>query len=284
MKRVALTGGSGVLGISLTEQFPDVIWIRFEGDIRSPVEVESWIGEVGQVDAIIHLAALVPTGIVAREPHRAFETNVRGTVNLLEAIRSREWEFPWVFIASSSHVYAPASEPVSEAHPQTPMSLYGLTKLQAEQWGQIYMNDYSIPICIGRIFSYSSRLQRASYFLPSMRERIRATPTGGRLEIIGGAQKRDFMTTRYIIRCIAFLEEARTTGVVNIGSGTGTVLLEAASMLARKMGREDLQITTTPGGGSLVADVSLLREMGWSESVDIAELIDEVASADSSSR
>jgi nucleoside-diphosphate-sugar epimerase len=284
MRRVAITGSSGVLGRALLEQFPDAEWLCFRGDIRDSVEVDRWVEDIGEVDSVIHLAALVPTGTVAREPRRAFETNVRGTVNVLEALRSRNTASPWIFLASSSHVYAPASGPIPEAHPRVPTGLYGLTKLQAEQWGQAYLSEFALPVCIGRIFSYSSRFQAMSYFLPAVREKIRAAPPDGSLEISGGTQMRDFATTRYIARCIAFLSRSRTTGAINIGSGRGTVLADATSMLARRMGRSDLRITAAPGGGSLVADVSRLREIGWNESVELSELIEDVASAEPSSR
>ena len=220
-RKIGLTGATGVLGRTLKLAYPEIQWENFTGNLRNFNEVKEWYFSLSNLDGIVHLAALVPTHLVESEPLKALQVNVNGTVHLLESIRLRHIKTmpPWVFFASSSHVYGSDDQPLSEDSALHPISLYGMTKLQAESWVLEYQRKYGIPICTGRIFSYSSPLQPPSFFIPSLIHQISRCPINGKLEFMGLQGTRDFLTAEAVAQGINDLFQRRATGIFNLASG-----------------------------------------------------------------
>lgn len=277
-QKVGLTGASGVLGRSIQRWWPDVEWVPFAGDVRDVRSLERWMAP--DFAAVIHLAAIVPVEKVSRDLHQAVEINIMGTNNVLDSARQRLGAKSWIFIASSSHVYRPSDKPIAESDRLEPPTLYGLTKLHAEQLASAYAATYDLPVSIGRIFSYGSPLQSRSYFLPSIVSRIRLAPSGGTISLRGARQVRDFLDTQSISDAIRHLYERRSTGPVNIASGTGVSILEVAEKVAAALGRNDVSIVPADEKeGGLVADVEVIRSSGWERRFDLSELIGEMVDA-----
>jgi nucleoside-diphosphate-sugar epimerase len=261
--RIGLTGATGVLGRSVQQWWQGVEWIPFRGDVRELADLQDWAHGAGALDAVLHFAAIVPLLEVERDPLRAFEVNVRGTWNLMDAFRERQ---PWMFLASSSHVYA------------TESSLYGVTKLLAEQAGIHYGRAAGMRVCAGRIFSFSAAAQAEPYLLPTLVRRIRTAEPHGRLELRGGNNVRDFLTTRRIASAIETLFAHRSTGVCDIGSGSGVTVLELARKLAARLDRPDLDLVSADEESTvLVADITRLRDLGWQPGEPLEELLAELA-------
>jgi nucleoside-diphosphate-sugar epimerase len=258
--RIAITGATGVLGRSARQWWPDAEWIPFTADMRDLDALRRCIAGASHLDALLHFAAIVPVDEVERAPHNAFEVNVRGTWNLMEAARGID---PWIFIASSSHVYGE--------------SLYGVTKMLAEQAALAYARLTAARVCIGRIFSFSAPSQSQSYLLPSLMTRIRSAEKGGPVIVRNGSSERDFLTTRQVMSAIRTLYEHRETGVFDIGSGVGITIVELARRLARHMGREDLEISADDANPtSLVADITSIRRLGFDPGDSVDALIEEL--------
>jgi nucleoside-diphosphate-sugar epimerase len=276
--KIGVTGSTGVLGQAIQLRFKNFIFSPFLGDIRSILDIENWINSEGPFAAIIHLAAMVPTGMVEQNIRDAFLINVEGTLNLLEACRKNTSHKPWIFIASSSHVYDSASEKkLSESVTLRPSSIYGLTKQQAEAWAEIYLQKFSQKICVGRIFSFSSPKQDGSYFIPAMKDKIRSAAKHGELEVKGLGSSRDFLTTAQITEAIDFLFQKGATGTYNIGTGEGTSLLKIAEALKVRMDREDLKFRAPDGATNhLISDPKKLEDLGLTLKFDIKKFIDSV--------
>lgn len=261
--RIGLTGATGVLGRSVRQYWPGAEWVPFTGDVRDVAALRTWATSASDLTAVMHFAAIVPLADVERDPLSAFEVNVRGTWNVMEVVRDRA---PWVFVASSSHTYIPEK------------SLYGATKLLAEQAALAYARLCSVPVCVGRIFSFSAPSQPESYLMPSLVRRIRHAEKDGLLEIRGGHNERDFLTTRRIASAIRTLFEHRATGTFDIGSGEGVTILEVARRLAVRLGREDIDVETPDGErSSLVADIAKIRDLGWDPGDALDELLTEMS-------
>jgi nucleoside-diphosphate-sugar epimerase len=276
--QIAITGGRGVLGRSLQQDWSDANWLKFPGDIRNVEDVKKWISEPAKLDAVVHYAARVPVVQVEADPVAAFKINVEGTLNLLEAIRSRaDASSVWIFLGSTSHVYASSDKPISENSPISPVTLYGLTKLQAEEWGRVYQNKFKLNVCIGRIFSYSSPLQPKEYFIPSLIQKISNAPKNAKLEIPGLLGTRDFLTTDQISAAVRFLYEKRATGIYNIASGHSQQLLEIATAVRRRLTRDDVQIEALPTATNhLNANVEKLRGLGLNLAFNLDRLLDQM--------
>ncbi|MFA6954800.1 MAG: NAD(P)-dependent oxidoreductase [Thermoanaerobaculia bacterium] len=277
-QHVGITGASGVLGRALV-QSRDVAWHAFPGDIRSGAQLSDWLDGCPPLDAVFHLAAVVPTARVEREPKSAFDVNAGGTASLLEALRLRNAS-PWIFLASTSHVYEAAMHPLDEDSPLRASSLYGASKLAAEEWARAVSRNGAMRLCIGRIFSYSAAVQDDSYVIPSLVTRIRNAPPGGRLEVAGFGSVRDFLAASDVAAAIRRLHETRSEGVFNIGSGNGCSIGELARRLTEKLGRGDLRLEPIGTQAStIVADVGKIGQIGWHPTRSLDDLLDEVIAA-----
>lgn len=280
--RIGLTGHRGVLGTCLQRENSAVEWVNFPGDIRNYEEVRAWVQASLPLDGLLHLAAMVPVGKVEAQPQAAFQTNVGGACHILEAIRETVGAStcPWIFLGSTSHVYASSDQRLAEDAEIRPISLYGFTKWQAEELGMMYASKYQMPICLGRIFSYSSALQPSSYFIPSLIEKIKTSPQGATLEIPGLKGFRDFVSTRQINQAIEFLRQKRMVGPVNIGTGTAVRLMDIALTIRAKLGRDDIKIVALDAGtATLCANPSRLEAAGLRLEPEIDFLVDEVLAA-----
>jgi nucleoside-diphosphate-sugar epimerase len=274
--RFGLTGSRGVLGRSLQIANQQIDWQNFGGDIRDQTAVRDWLRNAEPLDAIVHLAAIVPTGEVEADPARALQINVGGTCNLLAALRDAGTT-PWIFLASTSHVYASSTLPLAEDATVSPVSLYGLTKLQAEEWGRAYADRFGLKVCVGRIFSYNSPLQAHSYFIPGLVQKFRTAAPGATIKIPGLNGTRDFLTARQIAETILRLAELHATGSFNIGSGQPVRLLDVADAVRRRVGREDVRIESPEiGTAHLTANVGKLAGIGIAPSFDLERFLDGV--------
>ena len=280
---IGITGSTGVLGRALLRHWAHidqtVQFIPFKGDIQNYSDLDNWFRGIEKLDGLLHFAALVPTGEVDKDPLKAFRINALGTMNLLEACRLRfsKETCPWIFVASSSHVYASSSEQqfVTETSPLNPVSTYGLTKAQGDAWTEVYRNKYQLPVCTGRIFSYSAPDQAASFFIPSLIQKIKEAAENARLEIRGLDGTRDFLTVQQIIQAIQWLYTRKTIGVFNIGTGTAIKLFDIAESVRIKLGRNDVTIISTgTDTHHLTANVKKLNETGFSASFDMNILLD----------
>lgn len=271
--RIGLTGGRGALGRVLQAAWPGVDWRIFSGDVRDFDSVVQWIDGSEGIDAVLHLAAVVPTARVEGDPLVAFETNAGGTLHVMEALR-RKANRPWVFLASTSHVYPASDRPLDETTPPAPSSLYGATKLEAEGIALAFARWYELPVCVGRIFSYTAPGQHESFLVPGLRKRIAAAAKGATLELRGARQVRDFVPAHSIASAVALLSEKRAEGIYNIGSGSGISIIDLARLIATSMGRTDVNFAaaSTESGG-LVADIHRLLDLGWEGSGSINEAI-----------
>ena len=271
-KRIGLTGARGVLATTIRDGWPGWDLRLCLADVRDYAAVRDWVASNQPLEAVLHLAAVVPTQRVDADPHSAFLANVMGTCNLLEAIR-HETVRPWIFVASTSHVYRSSDTPLTEESPLEPISLYGKTKRMAEEWAAIYAEKYGLPVCVGRIFSYTSPLQPQAYLIPSLFHRLAQASPGASLEIAGLAGSRDFLTAEEVSRVIRQLLDRKACGILNIASGQRLPLQVLAEAIREKLNRSDVVLTTSGGESHLGADVSRLRALGIEPRFELAELL-----------
>jgi len=280
---IGVTGSTGVLGRALLKNWSNVDqtidFVTFKGDIQNYADVDDWICSINKLDGLLHFAAVVPTVEVDKDPLKAFRVNTLGTLNLLEICRLRfsKEMCPWIFIASTSHVYMSSSQEqfIPETSPLNPVSTYGLTKAQGDAWTEVYRSKYNLPICTGRIFSYSAPDQAASFFIPSLVQKIKNALPNTQLEIRGLDGTRDFITIQQIAQAIQLLFTQKAIGAFNIGTGTAVKLFDIAESVRVKLGRNDVTITSTGTDTChLAADVKKLNDLGFHASFDMNTLLD----------
>lgn len=256
---IAITGATGVLGnilyqtLSKTEAGTISL---FRGDITLQKDVNEWLDRINP-DFLFHFAALVPVDQVNKDPYRAYEVNVGGTVNLLSALKSKPRK-PWMFYASTSHVYKSSNEPLREDAAEEPINLYGNTKLTAEKICESFASGHNLPLCIGRIFSFYHNSQKGSFLYPTIQKRFQTEDMTAPFQLRGAKCIRDIMNAEDIVALILKLKDKQYSGKVNIASGKGITIEE----FVRKIYAKPIMIEPVDNDfNCLVADVSKLNSI-----------------------
>lgn len=158
----------------------------FQGDIRDPNGVRAAMKEVS---AVFHLAALIAIPFSYHSPDTYVDTNIKGTLNVLQA--ARELSTQRILITSTSEVYGTAQYvPIDEKHPLQGQSPYSATKIGADRLAESFYRSFALPVTIVRPFNTYGPRQSARAVIPTIITQLLA----GQTEIKLGAllPTRDF--------------------------------------------------------------------------------------------
>ncbi|MDO9371791.1 MAG: NAD-dependent 4,6-dehydratase LegB, partial [Gammaproteobacteria bacterium] len=206
----------------------------FSGDIRDPNGVRA---AMKGCDAVLHLAALVAIPYSYHSPDTYVDTNVKGTLNVLQA--ARELGVRRVIHTSTSEVYGTARfVPITEDHPLQGQSPYSATKIAADQLVYSFYASFGLPVVIARPFNTYGPRQSARAVIPTIITQI----ASGRRQIKLGAisPTRDFNYVQDTVAgFIAALNSDQGLGeVVNFGSNFEISIGDTARAIAEVMGVE----------------------------------------------
>jgi dTDP-glucose 4,6-dehydratase len=211
----------------------------FAGDIRDPHGVRSAMKDC---DAVLHLAALIAIPYSYHSPDTYVDTNVKGTLNVVQA--ARELGVAKVVHTSTSEVYGTALfVPITEDHPLRGQSPYSASKIGADQMAMSFHASFGTPVAIVRPFNTYGPRQSARAVIPAI---ITQIANGTRRVKLGAEHPtRDFTyVADTVAGFIAMLNSDRAIGeVVNIGSNFEISIGETARTIADVMGVE-IEIVT----------------------------------------
>ncbi len=136
----------------------------FPGDIRDPNGVRE---AMQGCDAVFHLAALIAIPFSYHSPDAYVDTNIRGTLNVLQAAKLLETQK--VLVTSTSEVYGTAQYvPIDEKHPFQGQSPYSATKIGADRLAESFWRSFDMPVTIVRPFNTYGPRQSARAFIPTV--------------------------------------------------------------------------------------------------------------------
>lgn len=191
-EKILVTGADGFIGSHLTEElvkqgfdvkafslynsFNTCGWLDtlpqdimenvevFTGDVRDPNGVRE---AMKGTDAVFHLAALIAIPFSYHSPDAYVDTNIKGTLNVLQA--AKQLDLDKVLITSTSEVYGTAQYvPIDESHPYQGQSPYSATKIGADRLAESFYRSFGLPVAIVRPFNTYGPRQSARAVIPTI--------------------------------------------------------------------------------------------------------------------
>ncbi len=259
MGKILVTGAEGFIGSHLTEllvkegydvramvqynSFNNWGWIdTFDKDIKDKLDI--FLGDVRDpngvkvamkdCDAVFHLAALIAIPYSYHSPDMYVDTNIKGTLNILQAARDLGTER--ILVTSTSEVYGTAQYvPIDEKHPYQGQSPYSATKIGADRLAESFYRSFNLPVTIVRPFNTFGPRQSARAVIPTIITQL----LSGMKEIKLGSltPTRDFNYVKDTAR--GFLEIYRSENTVgeeiNIATQKEISIGELANELIRQI-------------------------------------------------
>ena len=238
----------------------------FPGDIRDPHGVRKAMTDC---DAAIHLAALVAIPYSYHSPDTYVETNIKGSLNVVQAARDLDLEK--VVHTSTSEVYGTAQfVPITEEHPLQGQSPYSASKIGADQIAMSFFRSFGTPVSIIRPFNTYGPRQSARAVIPTIISQI----AGGAREVMLGDVRptRDFNFVQDIVQgFIAALTKDKAVGeVINLGNNFEISIGHLANLIAEQMGIEISLITDEVRIRPITSEVERL----WADNSKADRLLD----------
>jgi len=257
--KILITGADGFIGSHLTEtlvregcdvrafvfynSFNSCGWLDscaddvkgkfevFAGDIRDPFGVKE---AMKNCDVVLHLASLIAIPFSYNSPDSYVDTNIKGTLNILQA--ARELQVKRVIITSTSEVYGTAKfVPITEDHPLQGQSPYSATKIAADQLAYSFYTSFNLPVVIFRPFNTYGPRQSARAVIPTI---ITQIASGSRKIKLGAiSPTRDFNYVKDIVAAfISVLKSDKGLGeIINFGSNFEISIGDTAHLIAKIM-------------------------------------------------
>jgi NAD dependent epimerase/dehydratase len=206
----------------------------FSGDIRDPYGVKE---AMKGCDAVLHLAALIAIPFSYHSPDTYVETNVKGTLNVLQA--AKELGVKRLIHTSTSEVYGTAQfVPITEEHRLLGQSPYSASKIGADQLAYSFYSSFDLPVVTLRPFNTYGPRQSARAVIPTV---ITQIAQGSKRIYLGSTTPtRDF---NYVMDIVAGFNSALISDkgigeVVNLGSNLEISIGDTANLIADLMGKE----------------------------------------------
>lgn len=203
----------------------------FQGDIRDPNGVKE---AMKGCRAVFHLAALIAIPFSYHSPDTYVDTNIKGTLNVLQAARDLDTER--ILVTSTSEVYGTAQYvPIDEKHPFQGQSPYSATKIGADRLAESFYRSFGLPVTIVRPFNTYGPRQSARAVIPTIITQL----LSGKTEIKLGSltPTRDFNYVKDTAHgFIAMYESDKTIGEeINIATGQEISIGQLAEELIRQI-------------------------------------------------
>ena len=299
-KQVLVTGGGGFIGIhfidylltntdyevtnidSLTYAanvkalriFQDESRYRFiRGDIRNNMDLTLVFDR--EYDVLFHIAAETDVDRSIRDARPFYETNVAGTMNLLDFVRNGMCK-RFIYI-STDEVYGSLTKeqrPFKESDPLAPNNPYAASKASAELFVQAYMNTYDLPAIITRCSNNYGPFQHREKLIPKV---IVHALFEKEIPLYGdGQQIRDWLNVKDHCRALHFIAEKGSLGeIYNIGGGFELTNLQVVTHIFNLLNKDEQLITFVPDrlghDRRYSLDTEKIKTLGFVPQIDFAQ-------------
>jgi len=295
IKNVLVTGHRGFVGVHCLAKLEAGFGLEDElGTIRldDADRLSSFISSK-EIDGVIHLAAKSNVPDAIADPIETYNTNLYGTINLLDALEQSGFDGQFLYV-SSGDVYGQVTEdmiPITESQFPMPRNPYGASKVAAEMYALQYASRCGFDVMVARSFNHIGPGQSTKFVLPSMLSQIVEPPADAKLEsenkrllTVGNIDvTRDFTSVSDVVDAyVALLERGQSGEIYNVCSGVETSIRQLLEVAGSQM---DVQVETQVDPSRLRAGEQervrgsyqkIHEQTGWTPKVSLPNVISEV--------
>ncbi|MDO5558765.1 MAG: GDP-mannose 4,6-dehydratase [Oscillospiraceae bacterium] len=256
----------------------------YDLDILNQQEISSLLNEI-KPDMIFHLAAQSSVRLSWEAPQLTADVNIKGTINLLEALRQSDCRSKVLLIGSGEEYgyIEPGEVPVKETTPLRSGNIYAVTKVCQEMLGSVYARAYSMDIVAVRAFNHVGPGQLPQFVVSDFCRQTALIENGMQEPVINVGNlsaRRDFTDVRDVVRAYVLLMESGVSGeVYNVGSGHARSI---ESMLCMILSQSSVDIKVQVDKSKMrpsdipviEADISkIYAHTSWRPQIDIEQTI-----------
>lgn len=264
--RVLVTGADGFIGRHLSQALSKMGHVIFthtisEGDITN----ERALDRFDDIDHVFHLAArtFVPESL--KKPYEYFQTNVLGTISVLEYCRKNACNMTFM----STYVYGePRYLPINENHPVIGLTPYHQSKISCESICEFYSRQFNVKITVLRPFNVFGKGQSTHFLIPKIIAQI-LDPKVKEISVMDLKPKRDYIYIDDLIKAMLLtMNPAKSYSVYNVGSGVSKSVEEVIINVQRVTGIKKAYTSSnqlrSAEVSNCVADISAIhKELGF---------------------
>ena len=289
LTRELAQAGHTVTGLDLAgRNAPAALSRLFTACISDPGAAENAIAQAAP-DACIHLAGIASPPVGKREPERMLNTNILGTMHMLEAIRTHAPACRFL-LASTAYVYGnphtPA--PITEDHPLRPAGVYAVSKAAADLMTLAYAQDYGTHAMTARAANHTGPGQSPDFVVPAFARQIADIAAGrrpARMQVGNLDSERSFLDVRDVVTAYRKLIEDGAPGCAyNVSSTSRVTMRHLLETLASLAGVSpgivtDPQLFRPTDKTPLLDTGRITRETGWRQTVGLEETLRSILDA-----
>jgi UDP-glucose 4-epimerase len=286
--KLLITGGAGFIGSAIVKELKDEfneIFVYdnlsfgnrkyidipdhhfFLADVRNASQINTIFSAI-EPDIVMHLAAIHFIPYCNEHPFEAADTNIRGTINVLDSCKNIK-SIRKLFFASTAAVYPITNVAVNEDHDLLPLDIYGLSKLTGEHLCKEFYLETGIDTVVCRFFNAFGPNETNPHLIPEIEKQLR---NGLRTIKLGNlSPKRDFIHTYDMASAVKHLLKLQNTGynIFNLGRGIEYSVVEIVEAFERQLSEKisieiDASRVRKVEREHLLADVTkLVEKTGW---------------------
>lgn len=258
----------------------------YDLDIMDKDAIVALLFEV-RPDYIFHLAAQSSVGLAWKNPGLTIDVNIKGSVNVMDAIRELFYK-PRVLLIGSGEEYGhirPGETPISEENLLRPGNIYAATKACQNMIGNIYSKAYDMELMMVRAFNHIGPGQLPMFVVSDFCKQVAEIEKGLRepvMKVGNLAAKRDFTDVRDVVKAYVKLIAAGTPGeTYNVGSGNAQAIQEILNLIV-SLSNVEIKVEIDPNKLRPVdvpiieADITKINELtGWKPEIPLQQTIQE---------
>ncbi|MDT8716155.1 GDP-mannose 4,6-dehydratase [Clostridium sp. 19966] len=254
----------------------------FPLNINDEGEVKAVLQKV-KPDLIFHLAAQSSAAVSWKKPKLTLDTNVYGTLNILNWMKEENKECRLLLIGTGEEYGKIQTVPISEEHEVEPQNPYSISKLTQEMFAKLYAKAFKLNVVMTRSFNHIGPLQLPQFVVADWAKQIVEIERGIHEPIIKVGDinlKRDFTDVRDVVRAYVSLAQKGASGeIYNVGSGNAYLLSDILDMLLSLTNvKIEIQVDQNklrPAENQIIqCDYSKLNKLcGWEPEYDIKDTL-----------